>query len=68
MDKLNSTKKSKKDKASLIKQLGEDIISIERNKLEIEEIIRKNPLQTASGIFIFGLIIGILIGKSLVKR
>ncbi|MBS7626434.1 hypothetical protein KEJ51_05275, partial [Candidatus Bathyarchaeota archaeon] len=37
----------------------------EKSKLEIEEMLRKRPLESAGVVFIAGIVIGILIGVSL---
>jgi|YelNatPaOPRAMG01_1025707.scaffolds.fasta_scaffold415088_2 F0F1-type ATP synthase assembly protein I len=40
----------------------------EKSKLEIEEMLRKRPLESAGVVFIAGIVIGILIGVSLSRR
>ncbi|MGQ9543352.1 MAG: hypothetical protein ACUVTM_04600 [Candidatus Bathyarchaeia archaeon] len=40
----------------------------EKSKLEIEEMLRKRPLESAGVVFIAGIVIGILIGASLSRR
>jgi len=68
MDKLNLTKKSKPDRGDLEKKIGEVILSTERTKLEIQEMIKQRPIESASAIFVIGMIIGLLIARSISKR
>ncbi len=40
----------------------------EKTRLEIEEMVRKRPLESAGVVFIAGIVIGILIGTSIARR
>jgi len=55
-----------------IKELQQRIGDIkdyaEKTRLEIEEMVRKRPLESAGVVFIAGIVIGILIGTSIARR
>ncbi|MBS7650245.1 MAG: hypothetical protein QXI59_04445 [Candidatus Bathyarchaeia archaeon] len=62
------TEKVKLSPEELQKRIKEVRDLAEKSKLEIEEMLRKRPLESAGVVFIAGIVIGILIGVSLSRR
>ncbi|MFC1506448.1 hypothetical protein ACFLQ6_05185 [Thermoproteota archaeon] len=52
----------------LHKTIGEVKDYTEKTRKELQETIKKNPLESAGTIFIAGVVIGLLIGTSISRR
>jgi len=60
--------KSKITIEDLNKRIGEVKDYTEKTRKELQDTIKKKPLESASAIFIIGLIIGLIIGTSISRR
>jgi uncharacterized protein YacL len=62
------SEKSKVTIEDLHKRIGEVKDYTEKTRKELQDTIKKKPLESASAIFIIGLIIGLIIGTSISRR
>ncbi|WP_455278245.1 hypothetical protein [[Eubacterium] cellulosolvens] len=60
--------KSKVTIEDLHKRIGEVKDYTEKTRKELQETIKKKPLESAGAIFIAGVIIGIIIGTAISRR
>ncbi|WP_455368837.1 hypothetical protein [[Eubacterium] cellulosolvens] len=60
--------KSKVTIEDLHKRIGEVKDYTEKTRKELQDTIKKKPLESAGAIFIIGVIIGLLIGTSISRR
>lgn len=58
-------KKSKERIEEMQKTIGVIIEYTEKTRLELQEMMKKRPMESAGAIFVAGIIIGLLIGKSI---
>lgn len=62
------SEKSKVTIEDLHKRIGEVKDYTEKTRKELQDTIKKKPLESASAIFIIGLILGLIIGTSISRR
>lgn len=60
--------KSKVTIEDLHKRIGEVKDYTEKTRKELQDTIKKKPLESAGAIFIIGVIIGLIIGTSISRR